>query len=223
MNITHKHPEYRERWKHLTTGRYNGAFYYSKLITEKIMPRVKTDRPWVTVNIGRAEDNAIVFIHNNKNPERYEFLKQYKNLILVCITEETQKKVAHLGAAVYLPLSVDIKEIEKYKTTKTKNACYYGRRKKINYPGCKLPVNIDIISGLPREQALKQVAKYHKCAAVGLAAIEAKILGCEIIPYDPRYPDPEIWEILDVRDAAEILQTEIDLVDERNDHHEEDY
>ena len=43
--------------------------------------------------------------------------------------------------------------------------------------------------------------------------IEAKVLGCEILPYDPRFPDPERWKVLDNRDAAVILQKQLDLID----------
>ena len=37
--------------------------------------------------------------------------------------------------------------------------------------------------------------------------------GCEIMPYDKRFPDPSIWRVLDNRDAAKILQQKLDEID----------
>ena len=79
-----------------------------------------------------------------------------------------------------------------------------------------MPIDIDYIEGLPREELLAEMAKYKKVYAVGRTAIEAKILGCEVLPYDDRYPDPEIWQVLDNRDAAKILQEKLDEIDKKN-------
>ena len=49
--------------------------------------------------------------------------------------------------------------------------------------------------------------------AVGRSAIEAKCLGCRIKPYDKRFPDPRIWKVVDNKDAAKILQRELDKID----------
>ena len=68
----------------------------------------------------------------------------------------------------------------------------------------------DLICDLPRNEILERLARYKKAYAVGRCAIEAKILGCEVLPYDRRFPDPSIWEILDNKDAAKILQDKLD-------------
>lgn len=52
------------------------------------------------------------------------------------------------------------------------------------------------------------VAKYRNALAVGRCAIEAMVLGCEILPYDRRCPDPSIWRVVDNREAAQMLQHE---------------
>ena len=57
------------------------------------------------------------------------------------------------------------------------------------------------------------MAEYRRVYAVGRCAIEAKCLGCEVLPFDPRYPDPELWQVLDNKDAAAILQKELEKID----------
>ena len=77
ITITHNHPLYRLRWNAAGKNKYNGAFYYSREIVDNIIPNVQTDRNWITVNIeGVGCDHSIVFIHNNKHPEHYEWLKK---------------------------------------------------------------------------------------------------------------------------------------------------
>lgn len=64
---------------------WNGAYYYSCEIVKNIIPRVETDRNWVTINaMGMCKDHSIVFIHNNTRPQLYDWLKDYKDLVLVC-------------------------------------------------------------------------------------------------------------------------------------------
>ena len=122
-------------------------------------------------------------------------------------------KVRRYGTPVYLPLSVDVDYVKQFKTEKTKDIAYVGRKEK---PGTeKLPKNIGYLSGMTREMLLREMAKYRKVYAVGRCAIEAKILGCEVLPFDSRYPDPSVWEILDNRQAAKLLQTEIDKIDKK--------
>ena len=207
----HTSEQCQSRWIRLGAGRHNGAYYYSKEITENIIPRINTDRNWVTINNpGCCWDHSVVFIHNNQMPGLYEWLKDYKDLILVCGVPETCDKVKNLGHAVYLPLSVDTEYVQSFGDEKTKDTAYAGRpdKKTIN-----LPEGIDYLQNLPRPLLLKEMAKYRRIYAVGRTAIEAKILGCEILPYDPRYPDPERWQILDNAEAAEQLQKILDKID----------
>lgn len=212
MIINHDHERYREKWKRMGGGKYNGAFYYSKEICKNIIPNVETDRNWVTVNIeGIACDHAVVFIHNNKNPERYDWLKQYKDLVLVCGIPETCEKVKHLGTAIYLPLSVDVEYVKQFRQPKTKDTAFVGRKKKMQYG--RLPQGIDYIHGVKRQQMLPLMAKYRKVYAVGRCALEALVLDCELLPYDNRFPDVSRWQILDNKQAAQMLQKELDRID----------
>lgn len=213
MIIDHDHPKYREKWESMRkSNRYNGAFYYSKEIVKNIIPNVKTDRNWVTLNIiGEAYDHSIVFIHNNLNPDHYDWLSDFSDLVLVCGIPETCEKVAHLGKTIYLPLSVDVKYVEQFKVPKTRKKAYVGRPSKRR--GVYFDLDVEYIEGLPRELFLKCVAQYEQVYAVGRAAIEAKILGCDILPYDDRFPDPSRWVVFDNSEAARYLQTELNKID----------
>ena len=222
--ISHTHPAYKLKWRACGNAKYNGAYFYSKEIVRNIIPLVDTDRNWITVNIkGIGCDHAIVFVHNNLHPENYEWLAQYKDLIIVCGIPETMDKVKHLGKVIYLPISVDVEQVKKYaKGKKTHDTCYAGRRAKRRL--LNLPNDVTMLEGMPREMLLEKLATFSKVYAVGRTAIEAKILGCEVLPYDPRFPDPDRWEILDNKDAAKILQAELDKIDGKviNDEAEEE-
>lgn len=213
MIVSHDHPAYRRRWNRMDGGRYNGAFYYSKEIVKNIIPNVKTDRNWVTVNeIGKAFDHSIVFVHNNMHPDHYEWLRKYRDCILVCGVPSTVGKVSHIHRAVYLPLSVDVAYVERFRCEKTKDAAFFGRKKKaIGYDFG----DADVIFGMPRQEMLPIMAMYRRAYAVGRTAIEAKILGCDVLPYDPRFPDPSVWEVVDNLEAAAMLQDLIDDIDGR--------
>ena len=211
--IDYQHPAYQMKYRamHGGNGKYNGAYYYSKEIRELLIPKIKTDRNWVTINIpGFAADHSIIFIHNNLNSaERYDWLSGYKDLVLVVGVPETASKVAHLGKTIYLPLPIDKANVAQYIVEKDKEVCYAGRGKK--FIGKK--VEGDPICDVPREEMLARMAHYKKCYAVGRTAIEAKILGCEILPYDERFPDPSVWKVFTYDDAAKVLQKELDAID----------
>lgn len=211
MIIDHTHPEYLKMWDALGYDRYNGAWYYSQEIVRNIIPKVRTKRNWVTVNIpGRACDNAIVFIHNNLYPEIYDWLKHYNNLVLVCGTVETAERMSYLAPSIYLPLSVDVGYVEQFKTeNKTKKVAFAGRSSKANLFKGK----VRMLSGMPRDQLLDEMSRYEKIYAVGRTAIEAKVLGCEVLPYDKRFPDPDIWQVYDNSEAAAMLQKALDEQD----------
>lgn len=191
----------------------NGAFFYSKEICEIMIPRLKTKRPFITVNDKTTcFDDAIVFIHNNLHPENYEWLKDYDNLVLVCGIPETCEKVAHLGKAIYLPLSVDVEYVEQFKREeKHFDIAFAGRRSKAD--DYKFEEGTQFLSGLGREKLLSRMADFKRIYAVGRCAIEAKILGCELLPYDERFPDVERWQILDTKEATKMLQEMLDEID----------
>lgn len=211
--IDHTIPSYQERWEKSGLDKYNGAYYYSIEIVKNIIPRVNTDRNWVTVNQpGKCLDHSIVFIHNNKYPEHYEWLKDYKDLVLVCGVPSTVEKVKHIADhAIYLPLSIDIEDVMRYQQPKTKDAAFVGRIAKL--VKLELPMGCEVLSGFPREQILKQLGAYRTVYAVGRCAIEARALGCEIGVYDPRFPDPSIWQVIDNKEAAKMLQEQLNKID----------
>jgi len=208
MVISHLSPEYQA----MCGGQQNGAFWYSHEICENIIPRIYTDRNWVTIRCGKATDHAIVFIHNNLKPQLYDYLQRYEDLILVCGVPETCEKVAHLGTPIYLPLSVDVDYVSRFKRDyHPLDTAFAGRPAKMRYG--VLPPDIDIIGGISRPRLLRRMAMYTDIYAVGRTAIEAKVLGCNVLPYDKRFPDPDFWQVLDNKDAAKILQKKLDEID----------
>lgn len=209
MIIDHTDVRYNMARRMSGINQYNGAYYYSKEICERIIPNVKTDYNWITVNIQNAGiDHAIVFVHNNLHPELYEWLKRYDDIILVCGVPETVDKMRRIGRAIYLPLSINVAEVEQYRQPKTRDTAYAGRPGKRH--GRALEAGIDYLEGIPRQALLSEMSKYKKIYAVGRTAIEAKCLGCEILPYDERFPDPDIWQVVDNLEAAKMLQEELD-------------
>ena len=57
------------------------------------------------------------------------------------------------------------------------------------------------------------MAEYEAIYAVGRCALEGLALGCNILPYDNRFPDPSVWKLLDNLEAAKILQEKLDEID----------
>lgn len=213
MILDHNDPDYRRRWRTFGGNKYNGAFYYSKEIVKNIIPNVVTDRNWVTVNeLGKAFDHSIVFVHNNLHPDHYEWLRKYNDIVLVCGVPSTVDKVAHIGRAVYLPLSIDVGYVSQFRCEKDRDAAFFGRKAKSK---CYDFGDADVIFGMKRQKMLPLMARYRKVYGVGRVAIEARCLGCEILPYDPRYPDPSVWKVVDNREAAEMLQEILDGIDGR--------
>lgn len=191
----------------------NGAYWYSKEITDNIIPRVQTDRNWVTINVvGRCFDHSVVFIHNNLNPSLYDWLKNYKDLVLVCGIESTcgiMQERFPMHQVIYLPLSVDVDYVSQFKRKKTRNACFAGR---IEKKTDAIPKGCDIIANISRDELLERMAAYRTAYTVGRCAIEAKVLGAKIGIYDPRFPQ-DIWKIMDNSEAAWILQKKLDKID----------
>lgn len=218
MIIDHTNPIYAKKRNSLVDGnKYNGAYYYSREIVKNIIPNVKTDRNWVTVRLREQPipDHSIVFIHNNRNPNYYEFLRQYKDLILVCGLEKTVENMQYFGKAIYLPLSVDVKSVERYKVKeKTKEMAFAGRLIKISKMyHAPVPKECDILTNMPQNKLLKVMADYKKVYCTGRTAIQAKILECEIGIHDRNFPDARIWKVLDNKDAAKILQSKLNEID----------
>lgn len=215
MIISHNSPEYIAMWNNTSReGRHNGAYYYSREIVNNIIPFVDTDYNWVTINCAKCTNHSIVFIHNNIDLSVYNFLGRYKDLILVVGIESTAEKAKRLSnKVIYLPLSVDVDEVKSYDMgEKLYDLAYVGRPDKRTYKTVKFNENCDFLMGIERKDLLRRMSKYKRVYAVGRCAIEAKILGCEVLPYDSRYPDPSVWKVLDNKEAAKILQKELDKI-----------
>ena len=205
---------YKVRWQNGEGERWNGAYYYSREIVRNIIPNVDTDRNWVTAHSPTYSfDHSVFFIHNNLEPDRYSWLWEFEDQVLVCGAPETVGKVKHLGKAIYLPLSIDTKEVRRYKLPKEERhgTCFVGRPTKA--AEADIPEGTDILSGLQREELLPLLAQYEKAYAIGRCAIEARCLGLEVLPYDPRYPDPKFWKVSDNLPAARRLQKMLDEID----------
>lgn len=216
--ISHESEDYKIKRSLLATGQHNGAYYYSKEIVENIIPRVKTDRPWVTVNMNRAIDRAIVFIHSNISiEEKYSYLGDYEDLILVCSVPETMEVVAKYGTPIYVPLSVDVDYVSSFKVEqKSQQAAWAGNRwgfKEIDLMNYLPPAGVDFLTNMPRDEMLRKMATYYTVYAIGRCAIEAKILGCNVKTCDHRFPDSSIWKVVDNKEAAKILQEELNKID----------
>lgn len=217
MIINHENREYRRRWNLAGDDKYNGAYYYSREICKNIIPNIDTNRHWVTVNVqGMCYDHSIVFIHNNLYPELYDWLADFDDLVLVCGVPETCEKVAHLGKAIYLPLSIDTKYVKSFRVQPYEHMklnAFAGRAEKAKKYYAKLPEGIDYLAGLPRPELLQSMARYKNIYAVGRTAIEAKCLGCKIKAYDERFPKVSMWKVVDNLEAAEMLQKMLDEID----------
>lgn len=207
--------------KCLANGRHNGAYYYSLEIVKNIIPNIKTDRPWDTLGVrGVGSINrAIVFLHHNICPSKnYSWLSKYDDQILVTSNRMVEKWAKTIGRKViFLPLSVDVEYVKQFKTEKTKDACYSGNRWKFKDADLAkyVPDGVDYPpKDLEREELLKFIAPYRKCYCIGRCAIEAQILGCEVMKCDHRYK-PSDFPVLDNKDAAKILQEELDRIDGR--------
>lgn len=219
MIIDHTHPLYVAKYKTLTNGnQYNGAYYYSKEIVKNIIPNVKTDRNWITIRLPEMTvhpDHSIIFIHNNRNPNYYSYLKDYKDCVLVCGLPKTVENLSYFGKAIYLPLSIDVKAVEKYRVkNKTKEIAYAGRKIKLEYMNNRVPKGTEILSDMPQSKLLREMAKYKKIYASGRTALQAKVLGCEVLPHETNFPDPRFWKVIDNKEAAKILQEKINIIDD---------
>ncbi|MBO5872422.1 MAG: hypothetical protein J6Q75_07290 [Bacteroidaceae bacterium] len=123
------------------------------------------------------------------------------------------EKVKHLADhVIYLPLSVDVDDVMRWERPKDKLCCYAGRKDK---PGVDTldPKLVDFLCDMNRDTMLSEVARYRFCFAVGRTAIEAKCLGCMILPFDTRFPNPQVWQIVTNQEAAEKLQKLLDEID----------
>lgn len=218
MIIDHNHPEYTKLRKKIPKGKYNGCWYYSNEIVDNIIPLVKTTRDWNTVGreLSGMHDGMIVFLHDNSTPWHYDWLKNYENLVLICSSEYTLKSVIYSGHTILLPMSIDTEYVKQFRTKKTKDTCFVGNVWVKENCHSKIPNNVDFFSSMPREELLKEVAKYKRAMAIDRCAQECIVLGCELLPIKTSYHCDDVGRVLDNRDAAKILQQELDKIDKRS-------
>ena len=213
--ITHLHPEYIEAHDATGNGYHNGAYYYAMEILKNIIPNVKTHRDWNTVgrDLEGMHDSMIVFLHDNSTPWHYEWLHKYKDLVLVCSSRYTADSVKFSGQTILLPMSIDIDYVRQFRTEKTKDICFVGNVWVRANTDQDIPDGVDFFSGLPREDLLKELAKYRYCYAIDRCALEAKALDCELLPLKTRYHCDNVGRLLDNKEAAKILQEELNKID----------
>lgn len=216
MIIDHNHPEYLKIRNKAKGGKNNGCWYYSHEIVNNIIPNVKTWRDWNTVGreLPGMCDHMIVFLHDNSTPWNYNWLKKYKDLVLVCSSEYTKNSVIYSGHTILLPMSVDTEYVKKFRTKKTKDTCFVGNVWVKDNTTAEIPDGVDFLQDIPREELLRELAKYRRAYAIDRCAIEAKVLGCELLRTPTTYHCDNVGAVLDNREAAKILQEELNKLDE---------
>ena len=212
--------DYQAYRKAYSKGSFNGAYFYAKEIEENIIPLVNTDYNWDLLGMRMTGhmDHSLIFIHHNIDMDTvYSWLDKYHDIILIVSQQHVFTwAVEHGYKAILLPLSIVVGYVERFKSKKKFGACYAGNRWTFKRKDEeKIPKGVDFPpSNLPREELLKFIAPYKQCYAIGRCAMEAKVLGCEILPFYWRYPDPSHWKILDNVDAARMLQHALELIEE---------
>lgn len=212
---------YRSYRKVFSKGMFNGAYYYAKELEENIIPLVKTDRHWdlLGMNFTRHFNHSVIFVHHNLDWDKtYGWMDKYNDIVLVASTYPTLDWAKSKGyKVIFLPLSIDVEYVKRFMTEKTKDACYAGNRWafKREQENKNIPKGVVFPPpNLERDKLLEFMAPFRKCYAIGRCALEAMALGCEIMPFlMDRYPDPNYWKILENKDAAKILQTELNKID----------
>lgn len=215
MIISHEHPEY-QKIRNKAQHKNHGCWFYSNEIVDNIIPRVKTWRNWNTVgrDLPGMGDHFIVFLHDNSTPWNYAWLKKYKDLVLVCSSKYTMDSVKFSGRTVFLPMNIDTEYVKQFIVPeKTKDTCFYGNPWVLENSNTTLVDGTEMISNMPREDALKEVAKYEWCYAIDRCAQEAITLGCRLAHIETRYGCDNYKKVLDNREAAKILQEELDKLE----------
>jgi len=219
--ISHNDTEFVTARNALGQYAHNGGYYYSKEIVENIIPKVDTDRSWITVCIkDKIVPHSIFFVHEAVRMEQYDWMKSLPEMDIVAVCSkkasmEFFSKLKCVSHTVFLPLSIDTKYVKRFRQkTKTKDVCFYG-----NKWSHKLPHLSDDAKSAPhlqgaREECLVELAKYKSCYATDRCALEARALGLTVLPTDDRF-DADVFRIYDNSDAAKILQSQLDYIDRR--------
>lgn len=193
-----------------TTGKNNGAFWYSKEIEEIILPELSHLNLFVVtagatlLNSKNIPDGAVVICHDNRTTvSSYRKLFR-KGVLWVCSKHSTVATLEKAGEkAIYIPLSIDTQYVAQYKQKKkTKDTAFVGNAWafKKDYLA-SLPENIVQLSDMERVDLIREMAKFKNVIAEGRCLMEAQVLGCKT--QVPKYENLEAVyvEALDSRDA----------------------
>lgn len=214
----HTTEEYLKAKEALLSGKHNGAFYYSKEIVESFIPKIKTSYNWQTINHQIAPEHCIVFVHSNNALDRYDYLLNYKDVILVCSTNHSLEQLKNKGhrKVIYVPLSIDTKYLDNFKS-KEKNgvvACgnvwaFSGSMKRFFKEN-----NIKHYHDIEREEMLKLMGSSEKVYAIGRTAMEAIYLGATVEQPDKEYPVEKYSTYYTQDEAIDIMQKELDRIED---------
>lgn len=214
----HNSYEYLEARSKLKLGKHNGAYYYSKEIVENFIPKIKTDLNWQTINHQTAPDNCIVFVHSNNALHRYDYLLNYKNVVLVCSTNHSKDKLISKGhrQVIYVPLSIDTEYLDKFKSETKSGEIACGNIWAFTDETKKYFRDNNIIHyhDLQRDELLTLMGKSKRVYAIGRTAMEAIYLGAEVIQPDKEYPVEKYDTYYTQDDAIRIMQEQLDNLKE---------
>lgn len=142
-------------------------------------------------------------------------LKAYPNAIFLINNVDLFKALEQVYPRVYfLPRFIDPSELPEPKENKEKDTLWFGNAWLHHQDKYELYLenHKDWISrgeyngrSIKREQALNIVNNTHKVWAIGLCAMEAKYLGCEVVEYDGN-----TYDILLPQDVQRMLKEILD-------------
>lgn len=205
-------PKYKAWYARQGIKRNNGSYYYSKEIENIILPELK-DLELVVITAGAAlyhtrevPNGSVVVCHDNRTTRKSYGMLFKKDILWICSKESTVNILKGYGEkAVYIPLSIDTKYVEKFKRKRRLDkTAFVG-----NSWGFKreylasLPEDIVQLSDMNRDDLLKEMAKYKKVIAEGRCLMEAQVLGadCEVPQYQNGL-EAVFVDVLDSKDAV---------------------
>lgn len=202
-----------ERFKQHQASHYtnNGGYFYGKEIEENILPHFDyLDATVITVaaSLYRPETvgRAVVVCHDNRDTLRSYILWLKKDMLFVCSKESTVKTLRDAGErAMYVPLSIDTEYVKQFVTDKTKEVAFVGNKWGFKKDYLEsLPADIDQLSGMSREDLLREMAQYKRVIAEGRCLMEAQVLGAKTeVPQYKGGVESVFVEALDNRDTIE--------------------
>lgn len=205
-----KRPEFLKWQLQNPKAKYNGSYFYALELENIILPQIASDKVVNTVGTTIYEElprGTVIVAHSS-----YEVLRVYRDYLgkgytWVCSFPNLRDDFANAGEnTALIPMSVDLSKLEKYRgIEKTKDTAFMGNvwKYKTNYFSENVMGKVDVISGIPREEALRIMASYKKVICEARCAIEAQYLGCEIIT--PTYDKGFNSFLPQVRDSREVI------------------